>query len=254
MDRVSTAPVLCYVAPAKNLTARDIKDQVDGVATQLTVYSVRSAVPRTEGRLLIAIDADGIDGRTPPPLLNAHSLLDCLAIIPATQAIPATWLGLLRSPEIGVVVVPGHHPGLHPFAAAALRLRIQGLRSNMVAAVNSRCDNLFAGLDDLVQAVLNNPFGIRTARQLAEALRTTVAALEARCAPLHLTCLEHLITLVRWLSVEYLVNECHLTVCEAMYVLGIRDRSNFRRQWRRASYLVRTTEGREVPRTEQVSV
>ncbi|UCG87831.1 MAG: hypothetical protein JSW71_04595 [Gemmatimonadota bacterium] len=54
------------------------------------------------------------------------------------------------------------------------------------------------------------------------------------CAPLRLSRLEHVITLVRWCAYEFLTLECHVSSARALEAVGVRDRSNFRRQVRRA--------------------
>ena len=67
------------------------------------------------------VDLDGIDFRARPPAFANRTPERCVAIVPGTQAVPPSWLGLLRHPNVSLIVVPGSHPTVHPHAAVALR-------------------------------------------------------------------------------------------------------------------------------------
>jgi AraC-like DNA-binding protein len=184
------------------------------------------------------LDLDGVDCRTPAPVHTDPWPAQCLAIVPQTLSVPANWLPVLRQQQVTLLVVPTAHPAVHPQAAAALRLRIRSLRIDIAEAVNNRSNDLFHDSKDVVRALLSDPIGIRSPRHLADTLGISLPELERRCAGLKLNRIEHVLTAIRWLAVEHLVSDGHLTVREAMHSVGIRDKSNFRRQWRRASYLM----------------
>jgi hypothetical protein len=65
-------------------------------------------------------------------------------------------------------------------------------------------------------------------------LGLTVAELKANYLPPQLERSEQLLTLIRWCAYEFLTVEAHLSVARALEAVGIRDRSDFRRQMRRA--------------------
>jgi hypothetical protein len=120
----------------------------------------------------------------------------------------------------------------------ALHFRITTFRRRVVEGVIERHPSTFAGLEDLIEVLLNDPWGIRKPQDLATTLGIPINVLAVRCRHLGLKRLEHVLTLVRWLAFEQLIGPMGLDVKTALRLVGMRDRSNFRRQWRRAKYLL----------------
>jgi hypothetical protein len=159
------------------------------------------------------------------------------------QAIPTAWSGLLRSPLIRLVAIDQHADDAYAQLAALLESRDKGPRSDEIASRLEQRVPALQAVGDMLRHVLDEPWRIRRPRDLAAALGTDVAALRRRTRQLGLSRVEHLITATRFLAFEYLVAVEHLSVHKALAIVGVADRSNFRRQCNRADYFLQDARG-----------
>jgi hypothetical protein len=228
---------LYYLTPAKALTTASIIQSLFESPEFLQIQISRAAPPSSSSlsTSLLLLDLDRVDSSTPVPALNQLPI-DSFAIVYKNLSIPSEWLPLLRRQELNILSIASPHPLVHPQVASILRARIRNLAMGLTNAVLERSTSLLGDCREMIQEILRNPWGIRTPKDLASALRISVADLRLRCSRMRISRSEHILTAIRCLALDYLIGEHQFTVRDAMRAVGIRDRSNFRRQWRRARY------------------
>jgi hypothetical protein len=154
-------------------------------------------------------------------------------IAESTQAVPASWLAVAHERNVQLLYISPTDALDEPQLRAAVTAAQDQNLERLVAGVSQRCGGLFWGLDDLVRALVRDPWGIRRPHHLASALGISASKLRRMCAPLRQCRLEHVVTLVRWCAYEFLTLDCHVSPARALEPVGVKDRSNFRRQVRR---------------------
>ncbi|MGD2135758.1 MAG: hypothetical protein PVF27_06340 [Gemmatimonadales bacterium] len=188
---------------------------------------------------------DGLDAVAAAVNARAIGATAWVLIARSEQAVPAPWLEVAHEENVQLLFVPSDDA----LDEARLRAAVAAVREHnerrVVAGVLRRCGDLFSGLDDVVRVVLHDPWGIRRPHQLASALHLSVSRLRRRCARVGVPRLEHVITLVRWCACEFLISDCGMRSARAQEAVGVHDRSNFRRQVRRAK--AATTQGADGP-------
>jgi hypothetical protein len=167
------------------------------------------------------------------------------ALMLGEEPIPPTWVELIAEGALviraGCSAVSGVPGELAQFIeSGALQLRL----SSVALGCLRRAPRLTA-LSDVVMVVLESPWNVRRPRDLARALRTTIDDLKGRSVAAGFQRLEHVIALTRATAYRCLVDDIRLRPATAYGVLGIRDRSNFRRQ------LSRTMKGSNLGRQEE---
>ena len=233
---------LFYVAPGKALTAEDIQRALginDGVVL-IHVAASSANVESVPQDSILVLDPGGSVGHQRPPTVASLAGRDVILVLEQQSSVPVTWLDVVRHPSVQVMRVPAHHEGIHPYVAMALRARVTGIRDQLVEAVIAQHRPLFANMEPLVRVVLNDPWGVRSPLNLATAMGLSIEELSAQL-PGGVSRPEHFITLVRWVAFERLIGPLGVRPRRALFLVGVRDRSNLRRQWRRAAYLLRET-------------
>lgn len=236
-----------YVAPAKSLSISELRQALRNIVGISQARVVLSRDVACRGPILrdaiIVLDLDGATADNLKTMPAQRPSEGYLVVVAADWPIPASWIRFFQQPEVQVLLVPERSWWIHPHLLAALRGRFGGLQAELVDAVNQRSGGLFQGLSDVVAAIIRDPRTIRRPGDLAAALRIPREELERRLEPLMLGRVEHVLTAVRWLAFEHLTAARGWKVKEALHAVGIRDRSNLRRQWRRAEYLVSSGTG-----------
>jgi hypothetical protein len=183
-----------------------------------------------------------IDLRDPNPLEPAELprtgrrfAAACVILVATSkQSVPAAWLEVAREPNVQLLLT---RPG-NAVDEARLRSTVaQALERNLdrvVAGVLRRCGKRLEGLEDVVRAVLSDPWGVRRPRDVTRVLSITIARLRTICEPLGLGRIDYVLTFIRWCAWEFLTIDVRMSAARAFEAVGVRDRSNFRRQVRRA--------------------
>ena len=238
-DRVSERPVrtLYFLTSDPSVTAAQCRTAL-GIG--LHVAEVRVVTRLNEPCSIIPDSLVVIDARKrllaePPALRGADT--DILVVVARDTQVPAGWLEFLRRPDVQLVQAGHDADSCFNRLALLLRPRVAGHQETLIGAVVAGNRELLGRLEREVRAILSDPWGVRTPGDLAACVGTSVEFLGQRCARLGLRRVEHLLTLVRWLAFEHLVSRLGFKTRTALACVGMRDRSNFRRQWRRARYL-----------------
>jgi hypothetical protein len=159
-------------------------------------------------------------------------------LVRGDQAIPTGWSGLLRSPLIRLVTIDQDVDGAYEQLATLLEGQEESLRLCVIASALERRVPALEAVGDILRCVLEEPWRIRRPRDLAASLGTDVAELRRRARRLGLSRVEHLITAIRFFAFEHLVVVERLPVTRALSIVGVADRSNFRKQCHRADYFL----------------
>jgi len=150
------------------------------------------------------------------------------------QSVPAGWLEVARQPNVQLLLTsPGDKMDEARLRSTVLQVLERSVERAVAGALR-RCGHRFETFQDLVRAVVADPWGIRRPRDLARVLGVSLPALRHMCEPLGLGRTDHVLTYIRWCAYEYLTVECHMSSARALEAVDVRDRSNFRRQVRRA--------------------
>lgn len=238
------ATALIYVAPGKALTATAIRTAV-GIrerTVSVRVLAVPAALEAPPEGAVLVLDLTGAMATVRPPATRMLRNGQVILAVGQDDAIPASWLDVVREPSVRVMRVRPHSEAIHPRVAEALRTSLSGLRKELSRAVLLQLGSRLPDLEAAVQAIIDDPWGIRKPAELASAMSLSLDDLERRMASgaTPVRRVEHAITLVRWLAFEHLTGQLGVRGKRALSMVGIRDRSNLRRQWRRAKYLLGT--------------
>jgi hypothetical protein len=180
-------------------------------------------------------------------LLNSHFQVEAAAVaalsatnsliaISGAGVVDAAWLSLAAHGGIRIIRcnATSADSGFAP-AVALVKGHLTGpAPSELCAAIMTRNPDLLRA-SDLIAAVCQDPWGIRRPVDLALAMVCSKASLHRRCEMLGFVRVEHLITSVRLLAYECLVNDFGRSKAVAHKLVGVNDLSNLRRQKLRAN-------------------
>ncbi len=152
----------------------------------------------------------------------------------STERVPAAWLAVAHEPRVELLLASSGDSIDEARLRGTVARVLEHARERVVAGVLRRCRSLFQERESVVRALVADPWGIRLPRDLARALGVSLAELKHTCLPTQLSRPQHVLTLVRWCAYEFLTLEAHLSPVRALEAVGVRDRSDFRRQLRRA--------------------
>jgi hypothetical protein len=225
---------LYYIARGKRLRSTDVRDACD-VPEGVSVY-VRDQIPsRVVSDALVVWDL--LESPTEAPELPRDEVREFLVATPVDTVFPDTWDGFLARPNVRVLRLPRMHVVMHPLLQSVLRLRFQLFREDWAAGVVERGGAMLEGMEDVVLAVLNDPSRICTPHDVAKALEMTTGALAERWAHLPFRQLEHVITAIRWLAFEHLINDGTMRTSTALRMVGMDDQSRFQQEVEQVQYL-----------------
>jgi hypothetical protein len=139
-----------------------------------------------------------------PPAADLTVRTQFTVVLHDDESIPAQWINFLRLRRVRLVTAERGSHSIYHRLAKALELRLCGFCEELTAALVAENQIALGGLEEVVETLLSDPWGIRSPSDLAAALGTSVQELQARCTHLGLRRLEHLITLIRWLGFEHL--------------------------------------------------
>ncbi len=225
---------LYYIAPGKRLRSTDVRDACD-VPEGVSVY-VHDQIPkRVVSDALVVLDL--LESPAEAPELPQDEVREFLVATPVDTVFPETWDSFLAQTNVRVLRLPRMDVVMHPLLQSVLRLRFKLFREDWAAGVVERGGAMLEGMEDVVVAVLNDPTKTRTPHDVAKALEMTTGALAERCAHLPFRQLEHVITAIRWLAFEHLINDGALRASTALRMVGMDDQSRFQHQVEEAKYL-----------------
>ncbi len=183
-----------------------------------------------------------IDLRDPNPLEPPESprtgrrfaVAAVILIATSKQSVPAAWLEVAREANVQLLLTPPANAIDEGRLRNAVAQALERSLDRVVAGVLRRCGKRCEALEDVVRAVLSDPWSIRRPRDVARALTISLAQLRSICEPLGLGRIDYVLTYIRRCAYEFLTFDCHISSARAFEAVGVRDRSNFRRQVRRA--------------------
>ena len=159
-----------------------------------------------------------------------------VALVASTHSVvPAAWLGVARTQKNCVFLVPDDQrlcPALERWVA--FQLLGTDIQSFVTSVASTLSPNSTDAMQDIVRAVLFERDRISRPRDLARTLTLKQNALLKFCRRAGFDRTEHLITMIRQYAWNHLRNDEEVKSMRIDQMLGIRDRSNFRRQLRRA--------------------
>jgi hypothetical protein len=210
---------------------RDACDVPEGIS----VYVHDQLPPRVVSDSLVVLDL--LESPAAPPELPEDEVREFLVAMPVDTAFPETWDSFLARPNVRVLRLPRMHAVMHPLLQSVLRLRFKLFREDWAAGVVERGGAMLEGLEDVVLAILTDPSKIRTPHDVAKAMAVTTGAVSERCAHLSFRRLEDVITAIRWLAFEHLINDGALRASTALRMVGMDDQSRFQHEVEQVQYL-----------------
>lgn len=167
-------------------------------------------------------------------------LLPCFAkthvwLIAGNRPVAPGWLDIARLQAVDLVhCVPGDEERGFRALTTALDQYLEGFSGGRLAALVLLREPGLKLAVPLIQIICSAPWSIRRPSQLARAANTTPRTLKLQCGRLGFRRVEHFITLIRNLAFKQLIEMLGCTPAQASVLSGIADRSNLRRQLRRA--------------------
>jgi hypothetical protein len=238
-DSVTT---LIYSAPGKRLTLAEVRSAMAINDRMISVCLASGDAPfrGVSERTLLVIDLTCCDRKPPPPAVSTLEACEVILAVDEHDAVPVGWLDVVRSSSVLVVRIKPDHDRVPPQVATIVQSRFACLQDQLVAAILAVAPDWLSEFEQVVRVILRDPWTVRTPDQLARSIGITPHELTAQLRGSHPSVkrIEHVITLVRWLAFEHLIGPMHLASKRALSFIGVPDRSNLRRQWRRARYLV----------------
>lgn len=169
----------------------------------------------------------------PPPSIPTNVVVGL--ILQLHQLVSVSWARFLGDHEVSIL-------RLRPGPDRLLDVRRWLARVTCKIPPNQIIDALIhnhpelARCHGLIGALLKNPWGVRHGSDLVSEVGCSAESVKILTKTLGLNRIEHLMTVLRFLTFEHLVMECRMTIKEARRFVGIRDVSNFRRQLRRSAW------------------
>lgn len=153
------------------------------------------------------------------------------------QSLPLAWFAFHKSAQVELVTVGPGRDAASQGTLAAILSRLAGLHApSRIAASVIASEPRLVGLEDLVVAIVSQPWQVRDPADLARAAGCVESSVRERCKLIGLKRTEHFVTLIRWLAFQIMTGKERMSVPRARRLLGISDPSNFRRQLSRARY------------------
>jgi RND family efflux transporter MFP subunit len=164
-------------------------------------------------------------------ILNSHEIW----LAYSDGAIPACWLDAAHQPNVHVMRCASLE------RAAGMQALATALAQSLVGPGPAETERLvlakepaLAPVQPLVRAICEHPWHVRRPIDLAAVSGTSLLQLRRILEPLGFGRVEHFITFIRWVATEQLIVMRHLSREMAEHFSGITDRSNLRRQLKRA--------------------
>jgi hypothetical protein len=157
-----------------------------------------------------------------------------LAITRPRLRLPMRWFDFLRGDGVKVFTVSSTKSAMLLEVLAHIEACLEAVSVDEIADAVIRADPTIAPMRALVRAVLRDPWSIRHPRDLQLHARLVTDQVANLCRAAGIRRMEHFITKVRALALEYLINTRRLPVRRARMLVGVRNSSNFRRQMRRS--------------------
>ncbi len=231
---------LYFLAPCREAPADVVQElrRLRRIGVRLRVLETLDDPVEIHPRSIVVLDLQHCRRDQLPQRLDRFRGMELVLLLDDTQAVPASWLDYVASRRVETMTTGGAGPTAYSKLAAMLRLRVERRRRGLVRAVVQRLPPPADKLADFVPYLLRDPWAVRRPRDVAEAAGISCRELKQRCVDAGLERAEHLITVVRWLAFEHLTTEERLDRQRALDAVGVGDRSNFRKQVRRAGYLL----------------
>jgi hypothetical protein len=227
-----TVYVVCCSPPRRRALAGALRAGRD--PPEVRELSTLRFPPETGHDALLVVDLrDPLDPRE-RQWTGQAAIAGVILIATSAQSVPAPWLEVARQPNVQLLLTPSPDSIDEAHFRGAVTRALERNIEHMVAAVRKCCGQEFDALQDVIRAVLTDPWGIRRPRDLARALGISPAQLRTRCGPVAGGRIDHVLAFIRLCACTFLAGECHIPVAAALEAVGVRDRSNFRRQVRRA--------------------